>query len=330
MVIQLRQKKLKATRLRKNAEKQIKGLQATERRSSSSLQSIAKKIESRREESSDMATVLVRKNSQLESVRRLITVAEERLARESDTAKQVEQEIEFADDPLERQNAKDRLHASNRHISELLEEVKTRRKTAKKISVDVANFSGIESKITSEIKKKTKTTPSLRETKTTSHRAVQKFLKELKRHTKAEVYAQRALDRAHVKLRESMAKKLQTAKRKKRVVKRPIGKKKTARKRVVKRSAGKKKTLKKRVKKTRGKKTAKKRRAISKKTAVRRIKSRKPVSKKRVMKKKTARKRVVKRPAARRVASRKTVAKRRSTVKRARSRKKPVRKKSRR
>ena len=46
LVVQLRQKKQDATKLKKKAEKQLKEVRAVERRSSSGLTSIARKIES--------------------------------------------------------------------------------------------------------------------------------------------------------------------------------------------------------------------------------------------------------------------------------------------
>jgi len=79
LVIQLRQKKQEATKLRKKAEEQVKEFRSAEKRSSSGLQSIDKKIESEKEESTDVSTVLTRKNSQLESIGRLIAAAEQRL-----------------------------------------------------------------------------------------------------------------------------------------------------------------------------------------------------------------------------------------------------------
>ncbi|MFB5615891.1 MAG: hypothetical protein ACE5RS_01955, partial [Nitrosopumilus sp.] len=116
LVIQLRQKKQEATKLRKQAEEQVKEFRSAEKRSASGLQSLDKKIESEKEESSDVSTVLTRKNSQLESIGRLIAAAEERLTREKEVLEQTEQEIEFADNPTEKQNAEARLRSINDRI----------------------------------------------------------------------------------------------------------------------------------------------------------------------------------------------------------------------
>ena len=279
LVIQLRQKKQEASKLRQKAENQVKEFRTAEKRSSSGLHTIDKKIESEREESGDVSTVLLRKNAQLESIGRLIATAEDRLSTEKEAIEQTEQEIEFADSPLEKQNAETRLRSLNDHVDELVEEIKSRQKTAKKISGDVTNFSDIKSKIVSKIQKQTKSKPSLRETKISSHKAAQKFLKELERRTKAEESAQKSLENAYSKLKELMAKKKTASK------KRPA-KKKTASK---KRPAKKKTASKKRPAK---KKTAAKKRPAKKKTA----------SKKRPAKKKTAAK---KRPAKKKTAAKK-------------------------
>jgi len=63
LVLQLRQKKQEATNLRKKAEKQLKETRSVERRSSSGLTSIDRKIESEREDVSDASGILTRKRN---------------------------------------------------------------------------------------------------------------------------------------------------------------------------------------------------------------------------------------------------------------------------
>jgi len=229
LVIQLRQKKQEATKLRQKAENQVKELRSAEKRSSSGLQTIDKKIESEREESSDVSTVLLRKNAQLESIERLIATAEDRLATEKEAIDQIEQEIEFADNPIEKENAEIRLRSLNNRVGELVEEIKNRQKTAKKILGDVTNFSDIKSKIVSKIQKQTKSKPSLRETKISSHKAAQNLLKDLERKTKAEESAQKSLENAYSKLKELSAKK-KTASKKRPAKKKTASKKRPAKK----------------------------------------------------------------------------------------------------
>jgi len=257
LIIQLRQKKQDAAKLRQKTEILIKEASSAERRSSSGLHSIDKKIESEREESSDVSTVLLRKNSQLESIGRLIDTAEERLNQEKETIEQTKQEIEFADSPEEKQNAEARLRSLNDHVQELVSEIKSRQKTAKKISDDVTNYSDIKSKIGSKIQKQTKSKPSLRETKSTSHKSIQILTKELEKQTKAEESTKKSLDAALSKFQE-LAKKRKIAK--KTAAKRKPAKKTAAKRKPAKKTAAKRKPAKKTAAKRKpAKKTAAKR-----------------------------------------------------------------------
>ena len=63
---------------------------------------------------------------------RLVEAAEERLTREKEAIELAEQEIEFSENPEEKQNAETRLRSLNDHVQELVSEIKSRQKTAKK------------------------------------------------------------------------------------------------------------------------------------------------------------------------------------------------------
>jgi len=268
VVVQLRQKKQDATKLRKKAEKQLKEIRSVERRSSSGLHSIDRKIESEREDVSDTSDILTRKTSQLESIGRLVGAAEERLTREKEAIELAEQEIEFSENPEEKQNAEFRLRSLNDHVQELVFEIKSRQKTAKKILDDATKYADIKSKITSKIQKQSQSKPSLRETMATSHKNAEKFVKELERRTKAEEYTKKALEKVSGKYQELLAKRRKASKiaeakkavatKKRAAAKRAATKKKAARKRPAKKKATKKKAAKKRpAKKTATKKKSK-------------------------------------------------------------------------
>jgi chromosome segregation ATPase len=152
-VLELRKKQQEATKLRKRAEKQLQEVLSSQRRSTSGLNSIDKKIESEKEDVSDVSGVLNQKNSQLESIERLVQAAQERLSREKESIEQTEQEIEFSENPEEKQYAESRLRSLRDHVEELTAEIKSREKTAKKIAEDVAKFDTIKSKISSKIQK---------------------------------------------------------------------------------------------------------------------------------------------------------------------------------
>ncbi len=251
LVVQLRKNKQEATKLRVKAEKQLKEIRSTERRSSSGLNSIERKIESEREDVSDTSDILTRKTSQLESIGRLVVAAEERLTREKEAIEQAEQEIEFSENPEEKQNAEGRLRSLNDHIQELISEIKSRQKTAKKISDDVFKFTDFKSKITSKIQKQSKSKPSLRETMTTSHKAAEKFVKNLERRTNAEASAKKALEKVSGKFQELLKNRRIAAKKAAAAKKRAAAKKKAAKKRPAKRKAAKKRPAKRKAAKKR-------------------------------------------------------------------------------
>jgi len=180
-VLKLKQRKQDVSKLRLKAEKQLKKSRSIERRSSSGLNSLDKKIESEREASSDVSGILIQKTSQLESIQRLVTAAEERLNREKEILADTEQEIEYAENPEEKQHAEARWNSIKSQIGEIEFEIKSRQKTAKKIAEDVAVNTEIKSKIISKIKKQFQIKPSLRETMTSSHKDADKFENELKK-----------------------------------------------------------------------------------------------------------------------------------------------------
>ena len=248
LVTQLRKKKQDATKLRIKAEAELKKYRSAEKRSASGIISIDKKIDSEKENVFDVSTILNQKTSQLESIGRLVASAEERLTREKESVDNIQQEIEFAENPEEKQNAEARLHSLIDHIEEITAEIKNRQKTAKKISEEIANFSNIKSKITSTIQKQSKSKPTLRETMVTSRKSAGKLVKELEKRIKAEEYAKTALDKASSKLKEFLTKKRKSTNKKpskKTAAKRKPSKKTAAKRKPSKKTAAKRKPSKK-------------------------------------------------------------------------------------
>ena len=202
LIIKLQKRKREATKLRQKAENQLKEVKSMERRSSSGLASIDKKIELEQEDSSDVADILTQKTSQLESIERLIAAAEERMIREKEHLEETERQIEFSENPEEKQNAEVRLNDIKNHINEIDFEIKSRQKTAKKIAEEVAKQSEIKSKIISKIKKQSQTKPTLRQTMVASHKDAEKLAKELEKRVRVEEIAQNSLAKAMERLRK--------------------------------------------------------------------------------------------------------------------------------
>ncbi|MCH9658127.1 ATPase V, partial [archaeon] len=245
MVIKLHKEKQEATKLKKKAEIQIKASLSAEKRSSSTLHSIDKKIESEREKSSDVSSLLARKTSQLESIERLIVMAQEKLNQEKENVEQAEQEIEFAENPDEKKSAEVRLHSLNEHVQEIVSEIKDRQKTAKKISDDVENYAGIQSKINSQIQKQTRSKPSLRETMIASRKSIKIMTEELEKQTRAEESAKISLDKVFSRLQKTSKTAAKRKPAKKAAAKRKPAKKAAAKRKPAKKAAAKRKPAKK-------------------------------------------------------------------------------------
>ena len=213
LVLTLRKRKQEASKLRLKTERQLKELRSTERRSFSGLVSLDRKIESEREDSSDVSDILTQKNAQLESIERLVAAAEERLNREKEALTEAEQQVEFAENPEEKQYAETRLRSIKAHIEEIEFEINSRKKTAKKITDQVEKNTETKSKITSKIKKQSQSKPSLKETHTLSHKEAQKIAQELERRTKTEEIAQKSLGKVLTKLQDKQTKKKKSTKK---------------------------------------------------------------------------------------------------------------------
>ena len=244
LIITLRKKKQEATNIRKKTERQLQQVRSLEKRSSSGLNSIDRKIESEKEDVTDVSDVLNQKTSQLESIGRLVVAAHEYLNREKEALGEAEQELEFAKNLEEEKSAKSRLNIIHDRIQELEFEIKNREKTAKKINEDIAKYNEIKSKISTTIQRQSKSKPSLHETMSTSHKVAEKFVRELEQKARAENSAVKALEKVTSNLQALLVKK-QKSSQKRKFVKSKAPSKKTTKK---KSKAPSKKTTKKKSK----------------------------------------------------------------------------------
>ncbi len=93
----LQAKRQEVGKLKRKSAREFQIEQSLLRKSSSGLASVERKIESAKEQLSDVSDVLTQRLAQQESIQRLVAVAEERLQREKDSKEQAQQEIEIAE-----------------------------------------------------------------------------------------------------------------------------------------------------------------------------------------------------------------------------------------
>ena len=139
----VQKRKMLVTKLRRQSERELEKASTLAKRTSSGLVMLQKKVESSREQLEDVAGVLTQRLAQQESIQRLVAAAEERLKREKETKEQIEQELEFADSEDEKQRAQNALKTITDRIDELIEEIKQRNKTAKKITQAIEDYQKI-------------------------------------------------------------------------------------------------------------------------------------------------------------------------------------------
>ena len=238
LVAQFRKEKQKATRLKRKTEEMIKEASTASRRASSRLRSANRRIGSQQEEMDELSAVLDQKNAQLESVKRLISAAGERLQNEREAAEQIRQDIEFAETPEIKQTAVEKLRSLESHMNDLTLEIQTREKTSKAIADDVAARSKMISRISAKIQKKDQSKTMLLETVQSSQSKIADLEKELETLKSSEASAQTGFDRESAKLKELEAE--QKAEEAKPTQEKAETSSKTAAKRASEKTAGKK------------------------------------------------------------------------------------------
>ena len=129
----LQKRKYEAAKLRRKGERQFLQAKSLTNRSVSGLVSLQRRIDFSKEELEDVSGVLTQRVAQQESIGRLITNAQESLRRENEAKEQAEQDVSFADSDEEKHQAIARLKIITERIDELIDEIKQRTKTAKKI-----------------------------------------------------------------------------------------------------------------------------------------------------------------------------------------------------
>ncbi len=200
MANRLKQKRLEAARKRQRNARQLQNALLVQKRSSSGLQQVERKIETTKEELNDVSGVLGTKLAQKESLERLIVNAEERLGREHEAKEQAVQEFESAQSEDEKHNALYRLRTITERIEELGSELTERRRMHKKITNSINNIESEKSKISTRLQRQAKTKPVLKEKFTSSLKEAKQFKKQLDSSTKQAQLTGNKLEKLKAKL----------------------------------------------------------------------------------------------------------------------------------
>ena len=272
----LKNKKIGATKLRREAEKKLQSTLSLKRRSSSGLASLERRKESALQKKQEILQLLNQYMAQHDSTQRLKIAAEERLRQEQEQRDQLQQQSEYAE-PAEKTPALERLKMIDEKIVELESEMKQRHVAESRIVKLIADLEKQKSKVELEIKKYARSKPVLLGQLHSSTKAETSLRPRIQSLIKREEQANRNLS--------SVAKKLELLMAKQRAAKRKAAREKAKRraairkaKRATKRKTRTKKATKRTVKrkaKTRTKRRAKGKAKVKRKVKRQSTKSRK-------------------------------------------------------
>jgi len=219
--------KIDASRRRRQTERKLKESLSLNRRSTSGLGSLQRRLESFHENTDQVTNLLNQRLAQRDSVRRLKTAAEERLNQEKDVKASAEQELEFADSAEEKASARNKLDVIIERISELQAEIRQRTSAEKKLAKPIEELSTRKARLMKQTRKSSQNKPDLLDLVKSSRRSSVQLRDQVGRIIKQEQNAARRLVQATEKLKELQRKKKRTAKKKKKVSRRKLKRKKS-------------------------------------------------------------------------------------------------------
>ncbi|MBT6171819.1 MAG: hypothetical protein HOH99_04430, partial [Thaumarchaeota archaeon] len=158
---QLTLQKSEITKIRRKGENEYKKVKSLSRKYSSSLKSTQKRIETFKQNIEDINEMISQKTAQMESVQRLKLAAQEKLNFEIQNKEQIENEIDFADTPEEKQGLEYRLNSIVSSIDEIKNEIKQRASMEKKFLQTVSEIEKKKNFVSKTIKKNIESKPEI-------------------------------------------------------------------------------------------------------------------------------------------------------------------------
>jgi hypothetical protein len=235
LVKSYKNKKIEATKRRRQAENKLKSVISLKRRSSSGLASLERRKEDTISKKEEIAQLLNQYLAQRDSIQRLKISAEERLRQEQEARDQSQQQSEYAE-PGERANAAERLKIADDKIAELESEIKQRNHGEERLVKIIVDLEKQKIKNDGELRKQTHSKPSLLEQLKSSTKEEERLRSHVQSLIKHEGKANSDLAKIIQRLELAKAAKRRAgAKRRAETKRRKIAKRKTQRKAAAKR-----------------------------------------------------------------------------------------------
>ncbi len=260
-------KKIQATKLRRQTEKKLKTALSLKRSSSSGLSSLERRKDTMHAKKDEVSQLLSQYLAQRASIQRLKTVAEERIIQEREARERAQQESEFAELPDDKARALERIKMIDQKIADLNAEIRQRNAAEERLVKLIADTTKAKSRLDSKIRQQAQSKPTLLVQLKSSTKAGERLRSQVQTKLKQEAQLSRNLVTINEKL------KLLKAKRKKA--------KRKARKKTKRKTLKSRRKAKARKTKTRTKKALKRRAKTRKRRAIKRKAKRRATKKSR-------------------------------------------------
>ena len=235
LVKSYKNKKIEATKRRRQAENKLKSVISLKRRSSSGLASLERRKENTTGKKGDIAQLLNQYLAQRDSIQRLKISAEERLRQEQEAKDQSQQQSEYAE-PEEKARALERLKIADDKIAELESEIKQRNHGEERLVKIIADLEKQKAKNDMELRNQSHSKPSLLEQLKSSTHEEERLRPHVQSLIKQELKAKSDLSRIIQRLEVAKAAKRKAdAKRRAEAKRRAVAKRKAQRKAAAKR-----------------------------------------------------------------------------------------------
>lgn len=194
-------KKVEATKNRRQSENKLHSTLSLKRKSSSGLSSLEKKKDTALAKKEGISQLLTQYTAQRDSVQRLKAAAEDRLKHEEEEKDRITQEMEFSGSAEDKARISEKIKSIDAKIAELRSEIKQRNAAEERLAKQIEDVTKSKSKIDLQIRQQVHTKPMLLEQLKSSTKAEEILRSQVKSKLKQEEQAKRNL----IKIAERLA-----------------------------------------------------------------------------------------------------------------------------
>ncbi|MGQ0637791.1 MAG: hypothetical protein ACT4N1_00295 [Nitrososphaerota archaeon] len=215
-------KKIQATKLRRQTEKKLKTALSLKRRSSSGLSSLERRKEAMIAKKDEISQLLSQYLAQRASIQRLKTAAEERIMQEKEAKERAQQESEFVESPDDKARAFERVKTIDQKIAELNSEIRQRNAAEERLVKLIADTTKAKSRLDLKIRQQVQSKPALLVQLKSSTKSGERLRSQVQTKLKQEAQLSRNLVTINEKLKLLKAKRRKAKRKARKKTKRKV------------------------------------------------------------------------------------------------------------